>query len=469
MNNVPNKRMVGTLRVSIFYNRTWANYLRKKIGYERMQATKENNEEPVSVTQPVNGFLRAFSALRSRNFRLFWCGQLISLIGTWMQTTGQAWLVLTLTHSALALGFVGALQFLPILLFTLFGGVVADRLPKRRVLLFTQSFAALQATVLWLLVVTGTVQIWHVYVLAFLLGLTNSLDMPTRQSFVVEMVGPETLPNAIALNSSIFNMARIVGPGIAGLVIAQFGEAPLFLLNAISFIPVIIGLAMINISKLYGQPYYKNGTRTNALHSVGEGLVYVWKTPVVLLIIVVIGIVSLFGVNFNVTLPLVATEILNAGAEGFGFISSSFGLGALIAALWLAWGNKKPDIAMMLISTISFSITLALLGISRWYPLSLVLVALTGFAQIIFMTIANTTLQTVTPNHLRGRVMSVYMLVFAGSTPIGNLFTGALAHWFGIAATIVVSAGLSLMAAVAGWIKRAPALEDMEHTLSRKG
>jgi MFS family permease len=433
-----------------------------------MQVMRENSKEPVSVTSPANGLLRAFSALRSRNFRLFWCGQLISLIGTWMQTTGQAWLVLTLTHSALALGIVGALQFLPILLFTLFGGVVADRLPKRRVLLFTQSFAAFQATVLWLLVFTGTVQLWQVYALAFLLGLTNSLDMPTRQAFVVEMVGPETLPNAIALNSSIFNMARIVGPGIAGLIIARFGEAPLFLLNAVSFLPVIVGLAMIDISQLYAQPSYKNGTRINAWRSVGEGLVYVWKTPVVLLIIAVIGIVSLFGVNFNVTLPLVATELLNAGAEGFGFISSSFGLGALVAALWLAWGNKKPDIALMLISSICFSITLALLGISRWYAVSLVLVAFTGFAQITFMAIANTTLQTVTPNHLRGRIMSVYMLVFNGSTPIGNLFTGILAHWVGIAATIVVSAVLSLLAAFAGWIKRAPALADMQQTGSER-
>jgi len=433
-----------------------------------MQVTKENKRVRVSVAQPASGFLRAFTALRSRNFRLFWYGQLISLIGTWMQTTGQAWLVLTLTHSALALGIVGALQFLPILLFTLFGGVVADRLPKRRLLLFTQSFAALQATVLWLLVMTGTVQLWHVYVLAFLLGLTNSLDMPTRQSFVVEMVGQETLPNAIALNSSIFNMARIVGPGIAGLIIARFGESPLFLLNAISFIPVIIGLAMIDINKLHAQPQRNNASPQSALQSIGEGLVYVWKTPAVLLVIAVIGIVSLFGVNFNVTLPLVATEVLNSGAEGFGFISSTFGLGALIAALWLAWGNKEPSIIQMLISAISFSITLGLFAISRWYPLSLLLVALTGFAQITFMAIGNTTLQTVTPNYLRGRIMSVYMLVFAGSTPIGNLFTGVLAHLFGISATIVLSAALSLIAAVAGWIKRAPALADMEQTFSTR-
>src|SRR5581483_9638377 len=204
-----------------------------------------------STERKTSGFLRAFSALRHRNFRLFWCGQLISLIGTWMQSIGQAWLVLQLTHSALLLGVVGALQFIPVMLFALFGGVLADRLPKRRVLMFTQSFAALQAAILWILVLTGTVQLWHVLVLALMLGFTNSLDMPTRQSFVVEMVGREDLPNAIALNSSLFNMARIVGPGIGGLIIGWFGEGPLFLANAISFIPVITGLAMIDLSKLH--------------------------------------------------------------------------------------------------------------------------------------------------------------------------------------------------------------------------
>ena len=204
--------------------------------------------------QQVNGLLRTFIALRHRNFRLFWFGQLISLIGTWMQSIGQAWLVLQLTHSAWLLGVVGALQFLPVMLLSLFGGVLADRLPKRKVLLFTQSFAMLQAAVLWILVVSGHVQIWEVLVLASLLGLTNSFDMPTRQAFVVEMVGREDLPNAIALNSSVFNMARVVGPGLGGLIIAFLGIAPLFLLNAISFVPVIIGLALIRMSELHALP-----------------------------------------------------------------------------------------------------------------------------------------------------------------------------------------------------------------------
>ena len=278
--------------------------------------------------QQVKGLLRAFLALRHRNFRLFWFGQMISLTGTWMQTIGQAWLVLQLTQSAWLLGIVGALQFLPVMLLSLFGGVLADRLPKRKVLLFTQSFAMLQAAVLWTLVATGEVRLWHVLVLATLLGLTNSIDMPTRQAFVVEMVGREDLPNAIALNSSLFNLTRIVGPGIGGLIIVWMGVAPLFLLNAISFIPVIIGLALIDLSGLYAQRKRLNtihnagNAKQSTLQSLREGLAYVVHTPSILLIIAVIGIVSLFGINFNVVLPLFATSVLHSGAEGFGFISS---------------------------------------------------------------------------------------------------------------------------------------------------
>src|SRR5437667_9578090 len=242
--------------------------------------------------QQVKGLLRTFVALRHRNFRLFWFGQLISLIGTWMQTIGQAWLVLELTHSAWLLGVVGALQFLPIMLLSLFGGVLADRLPKRKVLLFTQSFAMLQATILWILVATGHVQVWEVLVLASLLGLTNSVDMPTRQAFVVEMVGREDLPNAIALNSSLFNMARIVGPGLGGLLIAWLGVAPLFLLNAISFIAVIIGLAMIDLKKLYAQVKHtvteKDVVKLSTMQSLREGLAYVVRTPSIFLIILVV-------------------------------------------------------------------------------------------------------------------------------------------------------------------------------------
>jgi MFS family permease len=411
------------------------------------------------IEQKANGFLRTFAALRHRNFRLFWFGQLISLIGTWMQTTGQSWLVLQLTKDAWALGVVGALQFLPVMLLSLFGGVVADRVPRRKMLLFTQSFAAVQAAVLWVLVATGTVQLWHVYILAFLLGLTNAFDMPTRQAFVMEMVGREDLSNAVALNSSLFNMARIVGPGIGGLIIAWQGEASLFLLNAISFIPVITGLALIDLKQLHAQVKHSGHQeqKQGTFQSLREGLTYIAHAPAVFLIIVVIGTVSLFGINFNVVLPLFATDVLHAGPAGFGFISSAFGFGSLLSALWLAWRNNRPGIAQMLVATILFCLIETLFALSHWYILSLVLIAAVGFTQIAFSAVANSTLQIISPDHLRGRIMSVYMLVFAGSIPVGNLFTGGLATLFGAPISLIAGAGLSLIAAVAGWILRAPA------------
>jgi MFS family permease len=415
--------------------------------------------------QQVNGLLRTFLALRHRNFRLFWFGQLISLIGTWMQSIGQAWLVLQLTHSAWLLGVVGALQFLPVMLLSLFGGVLADRLPKRRVLLFTQSFAMLQAAVLWILVASGHIQIWEVLVLASLLGLTNSLDMPTRQAFVVEMVGREDLPNAIALNSSVFNMARVVGPGLGGLIIAFLGIAPLFLLNAVSFIPVIIGLAMIRMSDLHAQAKHTQTSvetsKQSTFQSLREGLTYVVHTPSVLLIIAVIGVISLFGINFNVILPLFATDVLNSGAIGFGFLSAAFGLGSLFSALWLAWGNRKPSVHYLLLAALAFCILEILFALSHLFVLSLILIAFVGFALIAFSANSNTALQTVTPDHLRGRVMSVYMVVFAGSVPLGNLFTGGLAHFYGASIALLVGASLSLIAAIAGWILRSPAEKSL--------
>jgi MFS family permease len=433
--------------------------------------SRDSAELPVSVViteeeeQQASRLLRAFIALRHRNFRLFWFGQLISLIGTWMQTTAQAWLVLELTHSAWWLGAVGALQFLPVLLLALFGGVLADRLPKRTVLLFTQSSSMLLAFILWILVATGGVHLWNVLILASLLGLTNALDMPTRQAFVVEMVGREDLPNAVALNSSLFNMARILGPGLGGILIAWLGVAPLFLLNGISFIAVIIGLSMIDMHQLHAQvrrEALQDGTRRpGTLKSLREGLAYVRNTPSVLMVIAVVGIVSLFGINFNVVLPLFATDVLHAGPAGFGFISATFGLGSLLSALWLAWGNNRPSMSRLLTGAIAFGILEALFALSHLYLLSLVLIAGVGFAQIAFSALANTTLQTVTPDHLRGRVMSVYMMVFAGSTPLGNLFTGGLALLYNAPIALLIGAMLSLIAAVTCWVLRKPAEKSL--------
>lgn len=411
--------------------------------------------------QQAKGLLRAFVALRHRNFRLFWFGQMVSLIGTWMQTIGQAWLVLQLTNSAWQLGLVGALQFLPVLLFSIFGGVFADRWPKQRVLLCTQSAAMCQALILWVLIFTGTIQLWHLYVLALLLGMTNCLDMPTRQAFVVEMVGREDLPNAVALNSSLFNLARIVGPGIGGIIIAISGVTALFLLNGLSFIAVIVGLALINVHELHAQAAKHAGEHQKTWQSLREGLVYVCRTPSILLVILVVGLISLFGINFNVVLPLFATDVLHSGPVGFGFLSAAFGLGSLISALWLAWGNSRPSIRHIVIGTLIFCVLLALFALSQIYSVSLVLIAMVGAAQITFATQANTTLQTVAPDHLRGRVMSVYMLFFAGSIPLGNLLVGWLSDLYGASIALLICAILSIIVAIAGWIWRRPAEKDL--------
>ncbi|HTK10709.1 MAG TPA: MFS transporter [Ktedonobacteraceae bacterium] len=428
-----------------------------------MQSIAKNDQELLPIEpiepKPVSGFLRAITSLKHRNFRLFWTGQNLSLIGTWTQSTGEAWLVLQLTHNAFMLGLEGALQFLPVMFFTLFGGVIADRIPKRRVLLFTQSFALLQAAILFFLVSTGRIQMWHMFVLATLLGINNALDMPTRQAFVSEMVGREDLPNAIALNSSMFNLARIVGPGISGLLIAWLGVAPLFLINALSFIPVLIGLAMIDTKQLHkiSRPVLDSasGAVKNVWRSLGEGFVYIRKTTVVFVVIAIVGWVSLFGINFNVVLPLFATEVLNSGPTGYGFISSAFGAGALLSAIWLAWTNKQPGLSHIVLWTLFFCITEAIFALSHWYWISIILIMCVGFSQIAFAATANSTLQTMTPDYLRGRIMSVYMLFFVGTTPIGNLFTGGVARLFGTSIALLAGALISMIAAITGLIMQA--------------
>ncbi len=409
--------------------------------------------------QTKKGLLRAFTSLRHRNFRLYWFGQMFSLMGTSMQMIGQAWLVLQLTHSAWQLGVVGALEAFPILFFSLFAGVFADRWPKRRVMLATQTAAMIQAFVLWLLIVTGTIQIWHLYILALLLGCSSSLGRPASRAFVVEMVGREDLPNAFALYFSLSTLARIVGPGLGGIVIAAGGISILFLLNALSFLAVIIGLVLIKSSELYTQAPRGTNTseRQNTWHNLGEGLVYVWRAPAVLLLILVAGLVLLFGSNFNVVLPLFATNILHVGATGFGFLSAATGLGSLLSALWLAWGNRRPTIRGVLTGALTFAILEALFALSPLYPLSLLLIAGVGFMENAFAAQSLTALQTVTPNHLSGRVMSVQVLSFDGSLPLGYLLMGWLSGLYGPSIALLIGALLCLVVTGIGWVWRKPA------------
>jgi MFS family permease len=427
---------------------------------ESVSVSKRATPPLLPPKQPQKGLLRAFASLLHRNYRLYWFGQMISLIGTWMQSVGQAWLVLELTHSAWQLGMVGALQALPILLFSIFAGVMADRWPKRRVLLVTQSAAMVQALLLWALIATDTLQLWQLYTLAILLGLSNSLGRPASRAFLIELVGREDLPNAVVLNSSLATLARIVGPGLAGIIIAASGVSQLFLLNVLSFLPVIMGLALIKSSMLHAQAHQPN-ERQKPWRSLYEGLSYVWKTPAVLLIILVVGLVLLFGSNFNVVLPLFATGVLHVGATGFGFLSAATGIGALASALWLAWSNSAPTIRSVLIGTLIFSGLEAAFAVSRIYFLSIVLIASVGFMETAFAAQALMALQTTTPNSLSGRVMSVQVLFFDGSLPLGYLLMGWLSGLYGAPIALLIGALLSLLVAGAGWTWRKSAEKDM--------
>jgi len=367
-----------------------------------------------------------FRSLRHRNFRLFWSGQLVSLIGTWMQNVGQAWLVLELTHSSLKLGIVSALQFLPMLFLSLFTGPFIDYFDKRKIIIWTQAALMTLAFVLSVLVWTGTVQYWHVVVLATLLGIVNTIDMPARQAYIIELVGKEDLMNAIALNSSIFNAARAIGPALAGLLITAVGTAACFFVNGVSFLAVLAGLLFMNVTcaSCREKPAY------NVLQDVGEAIGYIRATPVVLTTILLVSVVSIFGTNFNVLVPVFAKMELHRDAAAFGLLLSSFGAGALIGSVSLTilsqWGPKE---GILLSGGMGLSLSLMLIGLQRSYALTALLLAMAGLSMVTFFGMANTTVQLNTEDRLRGRVMSLYTLSFGGLTPFGSLFAGSVAHW----------------------------------------
>jgi MFS family permease len=388
-------------------------------------------------------------ALNHRDFRVFWSGQLVSLVGTWMQSVAQSWLVLQLSDSPLKLGLIGTFQFAPVLLFSVVAGAIADRLPKRRLLLVTQTALCLQALTLTELVWTGRVRYWHVAVLALLLGCANVIDMPTRQAFVIEMVGRGDLVNAVALNSAAFNGARIVGPAVAGLLIARFGLAPAFLLNGLSFLVVIGALLLVHVE---GAP--RPRARTTVGEEVMEGLRYALGTPQIMLMLSLVLIVSLFVFNFTVFVPLLTRSVLHLGAEGFGFLMAALGVGAVTGALSLAMlgGRQTPLRAIFLAGVLSCAALLAL-SATVLFQEAVVLLFLTGFYSIVFIASCNTTLQLTTPDELRGRVMSLHTLMFGGVFPLGAFMTGALAEAFGVptALRVAASAGLAGLAAIAYW------------------
>ncbi|HEX6290261.1 MAG TPA: MFS transporter [Herpetosiphonaceae bacterium] len=380
-----------------------------------------------------------FRALRARNYRLFWFGQSISLTGTWMQTMAQAWLVLQMTHSPFALGLVTTLQFLPIMLFSLVGGVLIDQVPKHRMVLTTQLLALIQAVIFGTLVGTGLIQLWHVYILAAIQGTINAFDNPARQAFVPELAGREHLVNAIALNSMLFNSARMIGPAIGGVVIAKFGIATALYLNAASFVAVIAGLLVMDPTRFFRSAQRRSTTPLK--RQVVEGLHYVWRTPAVLQIMLIVAAIGTFGYNFSVVLPLLAGFVLHTDAPGFGNLSAFLGLGSLLAALTTAY-TRQVTARRLLLGSSAFSLLLALVALSTNFALSAALLVALGFAGITFATTANTLLQLAVPDELRGRVMSLYILLFAGSTPIGGFLIGSLSDIIGVSGTLLLCAAL---------------------------
>lgn len=388
---------------------------------------------------------RGFSALRHRNYRLFFTGQAISVIGSWMQTTAQSWLVVSLTASALKLSLVNVCQFGPVLLLGLYAGVVVDRVAKRTLLILTQSSAAILAGTLAYLDRTGRVQLWQVYLLALAIGVVNAFDMPARQAFVVEMVGKDDLANAIALNSSLFNAGRLVGPAVAGALLASFGTAVCFALNAISFLPVVAGLLLMRVP---AQPVKPRGS---GLVQLRDGLRYVRKTPAVALTVILAGLVATFGMNFAVWIPLLAKGNFQTGAGGFGALMSALGFGSMAGALSLAFFGRGTRQHFMLAMAATLGVgEIVLAGIASAGAPALVAMALLpvlGFAMTSTMALANTTVQTATPHELRGRVLSVYLTVFAGSAPFGAIVAGALANALGTPTSLAICGAVTAMAA----------------------
>lgn len=392
-----------------------------------------------------------FSALQHRNYRLYFFGQAVSVTGTWMQSLAMSWLVLSISSSAIKLSLVNVLQFAPTLVLGLLAGVVADRVPKRALLVGTQSIAALSSAVIAILIVTHNIDLWHVYLVAFIVGINNSFDMPTRQAFVSEMVGREDLANAIALNSSLFNMGRLVGPALAGLVLGAFGIAICFAIDAISYLAVIGSLLMMR-----NLPKVEPSKTRNPLASLREGLSYVRATPVVAYIVVFAGMVGVFGINFNVWMPLLAKQDLGTGPGGFGLLMSSLGIGSLTGALTLAFKARHVSNSRLVATAFILGFAEVVLGLATQIApgliIAMVVSAFVGFGMTSTMSLANTIVQSTAPDELRGRVMSVYIMVSAGVSPLGAILAGAVANWFGTPISILMGGIITTISAF--WLTR---------------
>jgi len=367
-----------------------------------------------------------FRSLRVRNYRLYAGGQLVSLTGTWMQRVAQDWLVLELTNSGTALGIVTALQFLPSLLFGLWGGLLADRYDKRKLLLATQTGLALVALILGVLDVTGIVQYWQVLVLALALGLVSAIDSPVRQSFVVEMVGPDDLTNAVGLNSTIFNSARILGPAVAGVMITAIGTGWAFVANGISSIAVLTGLALMRPAELRPSPAIDR-----IRGQLRAGLHYVRQRQDLLLTMVLVFVVGTFGLNFQITTALLAKQVFHRSATGYGLLSTALAVGACVGAVLATRRRTRPSLLFLLLAAMAFGLLEILAGSMPGFGATALMLVLVGLAMLTFTTAANSSVQLGVEATMRGRVMALYLMCFLGGTPIGAPIVGWVANTVG--------------------------------------
>ena len=398
----------------------------------------------MSEPSPRAALAERFRALRHPNFRLYTGGQLVSLVGTWMQSVAQGWLMHRLTHSAMWLGLLGFTQFLPVMFISLWGGVVADRIDRRRLLLLTQSLFLVQAAALATLVTLGVVRPWMVLALAGVYGLVNAFDIPTRQSFIVEMVGREDLPNAIAINSTMFNTARIVGPASAGVLLAVVGEGGCFWINALSYFAVIWSLTRI---RLPARPLWHGGPHMGS--TLMEGVRYAWGTRPIRNLLLLLGVTAGIGFQYLLLLPVYARDILHAGPRAYGLLVTAFGIGALLGAVRLTEKHHRRGLRMnVFLGLGSCAVGLAGFAWSRLIPVSFAFGVLAGFGLIVYVASTNTLVQLTTEDRFRGRVMSLYALMFMGTAPLGALASGAVAQRFGAPVSTTGSAAVMLLGAV---------------------
>ena len=386
-----------------------------------------------------------FASLRLRNYSLFFWGGLVSNIGTWMARIAQTWLVLTILtdHSASAVGYVTGLQFLPMVLFGPLGGAVADRFPKRTILIWTQVLLSLNAGALALLVLANTAELWHVYVLAFAQGIITAVDNPTRQAFASEMVPNHLLPNAVGLNSTNFNGARLVGPAVAGLLIAGAGVGPTLLINAFTFLPVIVALLAMDAAQLHPAPVRRGRG------AIREGMAYVAHRPDLQLVLFCIFMLGTFGMNFQITNALMATEVYGLGADAYGILGSIMAVGSLAAAL-LAAQRPRPRLSMMLGALAGFAIATTALALAPTYEAFAILLIPVGLTALTVMTTANASVQLTTEPAMRGRVMALYMTIFLGGTPLGAPMIGWIGDAWGARWTILIGSIATALAFVVG-------------------